>query len=94
MPYALEILNVAVEDFKEILDSVPRSRWDAIIDIVDQKLQDFVALPTAMRPPETTIPLFFSVEGVTYRWQAVWRYNPDEQAIEVYGFGRDPTAIL
>jgi hypothetical protein len=77
-----------------MLDDIPPHRWDAILREISRIVLDFAALPTLLRPPETTIPLVFVVDGVLYRWVAAWHYNQNELSIDIDGFGRDPSTIL
>lgn len=94
MPYAIRVFDRALEDLSALLKDVPPTRWDAIGDAIESILDAFAQIPTQQRPASLTAPLYFTVDGVQYRWLFSWRYGQSERTIDVTAFGRDPTTVL
>jgi hypothetical protein len=95
MPYGIKVFERAIlEDLSDLLENVPPPRWDAVGAAIEAKLYAFAQLPTTQRPSSLTVPLYFTADGVDYRWLFSWRYDQSEQTIDITAFGRDGTTIL
>lgn len=86
MSYELDIADVALEDFHNLIDSLPGSRRRDAIDAVYAALTRLAANPRLGHPEYLGRPSYrfsFKAGGVTYHWGCTFMFAQDETRIVV-----------
>jgi len=86
MSYVPELTDVALEDLKNLIDSLPSSRRRDAIDAVEAALTKLAANPGLAQREHLGRPSYrfgFAAGGVTYHWGCTFKISEDESRIVI-----------
>jgi len=93
MSYEIELTDVALEDFQNLIDSLPTARRRDAIDAVEAALQRLAANPRLAQHEHLGRPSYrfnFISDGVRYHWGCTFLISQDEIQVSVTHIFRIP----